>query len=189
MRGATFKVRCTCSACLFQFTHPVRGATITILTLTRQFLFQFTHPVRGATFSENFGKKLRLFQFTHPVRGATRAVESFNPRPPCGVRHSSKARACRRLVSIHAPRAGCDVRLSEVLKLTDEFQFTHPVRGATIFTSSIIGGVGCFNSRTPCGVRQYVLSIDYIIGKQSHFLRIWFFCKPFPIDESIIFCK
>ena len=122
------------------------------------------------------------FQFTHPVRGAT-------------VRVGGKY--VNYIVSIHAPRAGCD---SEVLKWyistncfnsrtpcgvrqmigilnlrRRAFQFTHPVRGATIFhethqadprVSIHAPRAGCdeavkragemdkrFNSRTPCGVR------------------------------------
>ena len=36
------------------------------------------------------------------------------------------------VVSIHAPREGCDVKLSIVWGVVEEFQFTHPGRGATI---------------------------------------------------------
>ena len=35
------------------------------------------------------------------------------------------------VVSIHAPREGCDVKLSIVWGVVEEFQFTHPGRGAT----------------------------------------------------------
>ena len=59
--------------------------------------------------------KKQKFQFTHPVRGAT---------------DSSISALARSLVSIHAPRAGCD--LGEV-------------------SDAILKP--CFNSRTPCGVR------------------------------------
>ncbi len=61
--------------------------------------------------------KIQAFQFTHPVRGATPIIRPcsytsycFNSRTPCGVRPQ---KACRRAgdggVSIHAPRAGCDL--------------------------------------------------------------------------------
>ena len=79
--------------------------------------FQFTHPVRGAT-AERLQPKIVIaeFQFTHPVRGAT---HRYRPR-------------CHTLtVSIHAPRAGCDVPGTSTMALPLEFQFTHPVRGAT----------------------------------------------------------
>ena len=55
--------------------------------------FQFTHPVRGATVLARFLARSCEFQFTHPVRGAI----------------SFSAWLFRRfVVSIHAPREGCD---------------------------------------------------------------------------------
>ena len=68
----------------------------------------------------------KRFQFTHPVRGATRLTE---------------IRLIFAVVSIHAPRAGCDpLTLSfDVVKV--EFQFTHPVRGAT--SASVMRPVTC----------------------------------------------
>ena len=81
----------------------------------------------------------RKFQFTHPVRGATRLLQDWD---------DSGA------VSIHAPRAGCDSNIKGFLLERDGFnsrtpcgvrlwsrlilltffwfQFTHPVRGATV---------------------------------------------------------
>ena len=61
-------------------------------------------------------KRSSTFQFTHPVRGATQGVAVAYPVT---------------LVSIHAPRAGCDVAcaIRQYISL-------------------------CFNSRTPCGVRR-----------------------------------
>ena len=56
------------------------------------------------------------FQSTHPVRGATRADEVA-------------LRA--RIISIHAPREGCDDRASLFGYSLWVFQSTHPVRGAT----------------------------------------------------------
>ena len=86
--------------------------------------FQSTHPLRGATLvtlvtCTPFG----VFQSTHPLRGATTIPE----------RHI----AYRRVISIHAPLAGCD----------------HPAR-----CSSRQGHH--FNPRTPCGVRHPVASGD-----------------------------
>ena len=56
--------------------------------------FQFTHPVWGATYADSEALSgYSGFQFTHPVWGATR----------------DKLRiGSRRIVSIHAPRVGCD---------------------------------------------------------------------------------
>ena len=102
--------------------------------------FQFTHPVRGATDSVFYDRESAMkFQFTHPVRGAT--ATPSRPR-------------LRLQVSIHAPRAGCDlVRLDSHARL-EVFQFTHPVRGATAQGRRNLCSLHCFNSRTPCGVRR-----------------------------------
>ena len=77
--------------------------------------FQSTHPVRGATLLRRGQIQIRGFQSTHPVRGATEEEDV--------MRYNS-------IISIHAPRAGCDVNPP--------------------FTSS---AQTYFNPRTPCGVR------------------------------------
>ena len=123
----------------FQFTHPGRGATIeqtmhnfqhsrfnsrtpggVRLTLiwdcSLSATFQFTHPGRGATDESTRARSDVGFQFTHPGRGAT-LVRVFSV--PASV------------VSIHAPREGCDT----LIKCTPY-------------------GTTCFNSRTPGGVRR-----------------------------------
>ena len=59
----------------------------------------------------------QLFQSTHPGRGATtishvtsKQHRSFNPRTPGGVRRTSFEDTWKLTdVSIHAPRAGCDI--------------------------------------------------------------------------------
>ena len=60
----------------------------------------------------------RSFQFTHPVRGATA---------------ETRAAVNEQLVSIHAPREGCDVMTITRPCSLASFQFTHPVRGATVW--------------------------------------------------------
>ena len=78
------------------------------------------------------------FQFTHPGRGATTRglrqtprASSFNSRTPGGVRQRyATLISAPDLVSIHAPREGCDSRMSPNPAIT-RFQFTHPGRGAT----------------------------------------------------------
>ena len=55
--------------------------------------FQFTHPGRGATLPALSVRSSQLFQFTHPGRGAT---------------STRSIRAAFAIVSIHAPREGCD---------------------------------------------------------------------------------
>ena len=79
--------------------------------------FQFTHPGRGATCGIVLSATQHLeFQFTHPGRGATillgKAGELW-------------------MVSIHAPREGCDLPQAYVAD-NATFQFTHPGRGATL---------------------------------------------------------
>ena len=147
----------------------------------------------------------KTFQSTHPVWGATIAStvslsggENFNPRTPCGVRRpTSSPRAAlmpfqsthpvwgatgdpvsRRtflVISIHAPRVGCDgrtdlpagghsdfnprtpcgVRLLTICMSAPSisFQSTHPVWGATIAHVTTTSPSTDFNPRTPCGVR------------------------------------
>ena len=55
--------------------------------------FQFTHPVWGATSVDYIFNHVWAFQFTHPVWGATK-------RSSWMFRNT--------VVSIHAPRVGCD---------------------------------------------------------------------------------
>ena len=101
----------------FQFTHPGRGATEWDEAELKDWgLFQFTHPGRGATRCNPSALWLLEFQFTHPGRGATvLLIFIFD-----GV-----------LVSIHAPREGCDCIVNFLPLLFVGFQFTHPGRGAT----------------------------------------------------------
>ncbi len=94
---------------------------------TRQGRFQSTRPVRGATptparLSHARGVSIHApragRESTRPVRGATRRLRGcsvrprcFNPRAPCGARPRREGRVGRRrAVSIHAPRAGRDLR-------------------------------------------------------------------------------
>ena len=80
--------------------------------------FQSTHPVWGATGKTDRAELRRLiFQSTHPVWGATIKGTSMEPRM---------------MISIHAPRVGCDTRGSMAKAIAMNF-----------------------NPRTPCGVRPY----------------------------------
>ena len=122
--------------------------------------FQFTHPVRGATINIDFDDTKIDVSIHAPRAGCDRKLTfidrtwtSFNSRTPCGVR----------------PSADNDISRAYV------FQFTHPVRGATMPNLTkysldhvsihapragcdytlVLGSFDswCFNSRTPCGVR------------------------------------
>ena len=57
------------------------------------------------------------------------------------------------MVSIHAPREGCDGIATEALIYLVAFQFTHPGRGATRASATRSRSLISFNSRTPGGVR------------------------------------
>ena len=113
--------------------------------------------------------------------------QDFNPRTPCGVRlRAAESNNQHRDISIHAPRAGCDLgQLSTSSPRSDfnprtpcgvrpiaasasvrgfVFQSTHPVRGATRLIRTLSSeAFADFNPRTPCGVR--------LAEKILHFLR------------------
>ena len=120
------------------------------------------------------------FQSTHPLRGATRLVNDFL------IGH---------IISIHAPLAGCDgkgicsvfvlfnfnprtpcgVRRPHLYAASPSivFQSTHPLRGATISSSSIASPFVYFNPRTPCGVRHifFFNRFAFCIFQSTHPLR------------------
>ncbi|CUP02100.1 Uncharacterised protein [Flavonifractor plautii] len=147
---------------LFQSTHPARGATRSGFLTPTVDQFQSTHPARGATFRCLDKKPLFGFQSTHPARGATRRYvctnegwrfQSTHPARGATSGHVAHLRLDA-IISIHAPREGCDIcsqrarapswnfnprtprgvrRLKSYLSLAldGEFQSTHPARGAT----------------------------------------------------------
>ena len=129
----------------------------------KMFAFQSTHPARGATTSIVCRYRCHhSFQSTHPARGATNNIKhtcfviaSFNPRTPRGVRLCVVSLIAWAIsVSIHAPRAGCDLKIIKCISLSQRFnprtprgvrrsssfsfcsgkpfQSTHPARGATL---------------------------------------------------------
>ena len=90
-----------------------------------------------------------------PQRSQNSCRRCFNSRTPCGVRRAQKGfRFCILGVSIHAPRAGCDNFQTVNIASRRRFQFTHPVRGATLLAYFVRARKFRFNSRTPCGVRR-----------------------------------
>ena len=101
--------------------------------------FQSTHPMRGATFPPRPDRRAAGISIHAPHAGCDRqfkidvfGAKNFNPRTPCGVRHSGYITVQnRQIISIHAPHAGCDFAVSSQ-------NFSQPN----------------FNPRTPCGVRR-----------------------------------
>ena len=78
------------------------------------------------------------FQSTHPLRGATNiyktnynfsAISIHAPLAGCDLK-AEKADA-ELAISIHAPLAGCDSAINDAMVKVEEFQSTHPLRGAT----------------------------------------------------------
>ena len=147
----------------FQSTLPVRGATMLLPAFTGSVMpFQSTLPVRGATTRSRCCPGGACISIHAPRAGSDfpRPLSRvwppyFNPRSPCGERRA--VRFAARLtdsfqstlpvrgatirivsgpligkISIHAPRAGSDVKACPLTKLRKLFQSTLPVRGATI---------------------------------------------------------
>ena len=82
-----------------------------------------------------------------------RRCHHFNPRTPCGVRPGRRAK--KNCVSHFNPRTPCGVRHAVRLlrQRQQQFQSTHPLRGATWAYQQNLRSLCHFNPRTPCGVR------------------------------------
>ncbi len=72
-----------------------------------------------------------------PFSAVSRAIKNFNPRTPCGVRQIFNTQS----------------------NTNQEFQPTHPLRGATFRAAGEIRHQKNFNPRTPCGVRRMTASL------------------------------
>ncbi len=79
---------------------------------------------------------------------------NFNPRTPCGVRRADNSSLpLSSIISIHAPRAGCD-RSTGKLNLRTAISIHAPRAGCDVVPKPLLLLVSNFNPRTPCGVRQ-----------------------------------
>ena len=146
--------------------------------------FQSTRPMRGATQILRCDMAGKVFQSTRPMRGATgnhaqikQPKTDFNPRAPCGARPDGRRDAARPLpisihaphagrdgtedwlskmgfISIHAPHAGRDISPRAINKISNSFQSTRPMRGATHNIAETPTLSKNFNPRAPCGARQ-----------------------------------
>ena len=101
--------------------------------------FQSTHPLRGATTVYVPPKKLAKISIHAPLAGcdaderANKAMAiNFNPRTPCGVRPQSNAETERQeqFQSTHPLRGATRWNATTTTKQC-AFQSTHPLRGAT----------------------------------------------------------
>ena len=146
------------------------------------FRFQSTHPLRGATCADYDIKKHRCISIHAPLAGCDIVdqydfpqLENFNPRTPCGVRRENPDDFCsygvfqsthplrgatspiaceeaKKIISIHAPLAGCDSwRLNGRHEI--EISIHAPLAGCDAQCYSCPMVLRHFNPRTPCGVR------------------------------------
>ena len=168
----------------FQFTHPARGATPLVGRVTLSPCFNSRTPRGVRPRSSDTRARAIRFQFTHPARGATKKERKpatdnngFNSRTPRGVRLPLALMQCRTSTRFNS-RTPRGVRHERAVDkgFWDEFQFTHPARGATLqrykkgqgigvsihapregcddSLGDLADGVKSFNSRTPRGVRR-----------------------------------
>ncbi len=113
--------------------------------------------------------RLDVFQFTHPVWGATAGlprpdnehlVSIHAPRVGCDLPF-----LCQEVVpgdvSIHAPRVGCDLPFLCQEVVPGDVSIHAPRVGCDRATSSSSIESKRFNSRTPCGVRRMPLKYHY----------------------------
>ena len=118
--------------------------------------------MRGATQRLTTARDPAAFQPTRPLRGATPILDSgsnssinFNPRAPCGARHSD-ARAIRSEANFN-PRAPCGARRRyRVTKRGNCLHFNPRAPcGARHHLSSPPEKALNFNPRAPCGARLF----------------------------------
>ena len=80
---------------------------------------------------------------------------NFNPRPPYGERRAGDyISSAKDPISIHAPRMGSDTGVCGGRDVSDQFQSTPPVWGATVFPALLVVRRGYFNPRPPYGERR-----------------------------------
>ena len=135
---------------------------------------------RGVRLAANCSSSISrdTFQSTHPARGATRCAPScaalwtnFNPRTPRGVRLSQAVTFTGgNLISIHAPREGCDA--AQGLPFNGDRQDFNPrtPRGVRPVQSGSVGRSYVFQStRAPRGPPSYpARRLFYLVFQSTH---------------------
>ena len=83
----------------------------------------------------------------------------FNPRTPCGVRqYTVLASKLDELISIHAPRAGCDLHPCRRWRSQSAYFNPRTPCGVRLDAPCSVAFVALdFNPRTPCGVRHSII--------------------------------
>ena len=160
LRGATRLPPLWPRQATFQSTHPLRGATRGGAGDILHGGISIHAPLAGCDSSQaakgrapaNFNPRTpcgvrrhrrqgnqsaRGFQSTHPLRGATERLGDYPAFPDisihaplAGCDHNRDTMQMYSRISIHAPLAGCDQE-DEGEDEGEEFQSTHPLRGAT----------------------------------------------------------
>ena len=141
---------------------PLAGCDNGLVTLrSRTHKFQSTHPLRGAPSFKDLSSLKTEISIHAPLAGCDLGqVERIDARHPA--------------ISIHAPLAGCDRSVcSRRAGAAEQFQSTHPLRGATRSCWGCVYKSHHFNPRTPCGVRPLLtkLAIKYSRFQSTHPLR------------------
>ena len=124
----------------FQFTHPGRGATYLVRGVgNSSFSVSIHAPREGCDFYIHIPDFLQAEVSIHAPRegcdvprqagGQGADVSIHAPREGCDSIKTALEAITK--VSIHAPREGCDVLKSVDNRTPEQFQFTHPGRGAT----------------------------------------------------------
>ena len=139
-------------------------------------MFQFTHPGRGATLVMQ-DAVFRQCRFNSRTPGGVRpqlallerlSQLSFNSRTPGGVRRRPPWYYIRKpIVSIHAPREGCDEIAALPSKSSRLFQFTHPGRGATGLLGRAPKGNPPFQFTHPGRGATFQLSVEACVEPVS----------------------
>ena len=162
--GCDQVINAAVSRARFQSTHPVWGATPQpppFRYLCKS--FQSTHPVWGATgcrcasraYPGDFNPRTPC-GVRHALAKLPQDFQrNFNPRTPCGVRPKKPDyRLTHLLISIHAPRVGCDGGQSPGDFGHRDFNPRTPCGVRLLPSMSEVIATYHFNPRTPCGVRQ-----------------------------------
>ena len=166
----------------FQSTRPMRGATTLDDLRGSGSLVSIHAPHAGRDSSNLLrGQGIRVsIHAPHAGRDLLLSPISarptrFNPRAPCGARlmvfcrqivdkefqstrpmrgatRSSRVRACKRGVSIHAPHAGRDRSSPSCQGCSGSFNPRAPC-GARRVSDRRASTTACFNPRAPCGAR------------------------------------
>ena len=185
-RGATYIVASVPDSVHISIHAPREGCDSHAVDVVLQKIISIHAPREGCDiFCQSTGWVIRDFNPRTP-RGVRRKQSGqshrpshyFNPRTPRGVRHWATYGWCelqiisihapregcdldgggdqfhRLVISIHAPREGCDAIYPHATIVAWGFQSTHPARGATTQYPKIARRKFYFNPRTPRGVRR-----------------------------------